>query len=149
MTNRVLPCRIVDHLDPSAKQRQVRVCFLMLLSPATLSAAACIVLANVAAVMRPAMSSPIAFWLALSRSPYQSGNLNETSSPALFISPLADVKAVESVTLSPEPFVEVSEWVSEANFAAPSLDSIARRNSMPPAGFALFFGTIHPSPEPA
>src|SRR5947207_2855609 len=106
--------------------------------------------ANLAAVIRPAISSPIAFWLALSRSAYQSANLNEMRSPvAVFISWLAEARAVELVTLSPEPLTDARELVSSANLPAPCLLSMARRNSMPPAGLAALVGTTQFSPEPA
>src|SRR5262249_32603805 len=65
--------------------------------------------------------------------------------PALEITSLIEVSAVETVSPSAAPLTTVGALVSSENFRAPCFDSIARRNSMPALGFFAFEGTTHDS----
>src|SRR5947209_11728770 len=95
----------------------------------TWSATFCMASVHLSALDLPAIRSAVAACAALSRSAYQSLNFHWMMFfPAAFIALLADVSAVESVTASPAPLTQGSEWVSDANFDEPALESMDRRN---------------------
>ena len=67
-------------------------------------------------------------------------------SPTPLITLLIEVSAVPApVTESAPPLTTVGALVSSENLAAPALDSMARRNSMPPGAFLALVGTIQDS----
>src|SRR5262245_24713392 len=101
---------------------------------------------NFSGVIRPAMSSPIGPWCPLKKSPYQSLIRHVmTLAPTPLMTLLIEARAVPPDTASAPPLSTVGALVSSENLPAPSLESMARRNSMPPFGLFALAGTIHDS----